>query len=410
MAEMQKELPKEQKQTSNDSDVKQPPRVIDTQAEKSASINLDLKKKLNPKEMSPAMLVTVTLLLLTVGAFGGYVARDKAGDEGDLTTKNIDTNRIANEESLIIDVVEEASNAVVSIAVNNVKLDPKEGAVDVNSNIGSGFIVDKTGLILTNRHVVSDLNVDYTVITKEGKEFEVKEIQRDPLNDIAILKIDPGKSKLEALELGNSEELKQGQLVIAIGTPLGEFEGSVTTGVISGLHRSISAGSGSSFTSTAEVFEDVIQTDAAINPGNSGGPLLNSHGQVIGINFATSSGADNISFSIPINNVKPRIAEYRTYGKFKYPTLGIEYNPISEADARFYQNVVPGALVVRVVEGGAAELAGVKKFDIITKIDGEEVGSSLRNIILSHEVGDTVKLTIWREGKSIELKAVLKEA
>jgi serine protease Do len=137
---------------------------------------------------------------------------------------------------------------------------------------------------------------------------------------------------LATLQLGNSDSLKPGQLVIAIGTPLGEYAGSVTTGVVSGLNRSVTAGS-QGFWGIAKTYEDVIQTDAAVNPGNSGGPLLNSSGEVIGVNFATTSVAENISFALPANFVSRRLDEYRKYGKFMKPYLGVEYQMISEQEA-----------------------------------------------------------------------------
>ncbi len=237
---------------------------------------------------------------------------------------------VKSEENVVIDVVEKSMDAVVSIAVSKVEFTPSEGIVDSVSNIGSGFIVDPSGVIITNQHVVSDPTAEYKIITNDGREYEVIEMLQDDVNDIALLKVEA--EDLSTLDLGDSENLSPGQLVIAIGTPLGEYAGSVTTGVISGLNRSVTARS-QGFWGVAKTYEDVIQTDAAVNPGNSGGPLLNSSGEVIGVNFATTAGADNISFALPSNFVSRRLDEYRKYGKFLKPYLGIEYQMITESQA-----------------------------------------------------------------------------
>jgi len=196
---------------------------------------------------------------------------------------------------------------------------------------------------------------------------------RDDFYDVALVKIIVEKGKeLPALTLGDSDSLLVGQNVIAIGTPLGEYAGSATTGIISGLNRSVTASSGW-FGSTAKTYEDVIQTDAAINPGNSGGPLINSLGEVIGINFATTSGADNISFAIPINKVKTRLEEYRTYGKFIRPYLGVAYQMISEYEALYYKDIVPGALILRVEPASPAFEAGIEKGEYHSQVGEDKV-------------------------------------
>lgn len=167
---------------------------------------------------------------------------------------------------------------------------------------GTGFIVSSEGLILTNKHVVADKEAEYTVLTNEGEKIPARVLSRDPVGDIAVLKID--KSNLPAVKLGNSDNLKIGQTVIAIGNALGEFRNTVSVGIISGLKRSLTATSG---LGQSEELAEVIQTDAAINQGNSGGPLLNLNGEVIGINVAMAVGAENIGFSLPINSVKKSV-------------------------------------------------------------------------------------------------------
>lgn len=313
---------------------------------------------------------------------------------------------VKSEENVVIDVVENSMDAVVSIAVSQVEFSPQDGVVDRVSNIGSGFIVDPSGIIITNQHVVSQPNTDYQVITNDGREYQVIEILQDDVNDIALLRVEA--EDLDYLSLGDSDNLKQGQLVVAIGTPLGEYAGSVTTGVVSGLDRSVTARS-QGFWGVAKAYENVIQTDAAVNPGNSGGPLLNSAGEVIGVNFATTSGAENISFALPSNFVARRLDEYRNHGKFLKPYLGIEYQMISQNEARFYEDIVAGVLIRRVVSNSPADDAGLERLDIITKVEGEPIRESFANIIQEYEIGEEMRLTIWRDGDEIEVTAILEE-
>lgn len=313
---------------------------------------------------------------------------------------------VTQEENAIIQVVENAGGSVVSIAITQLSFQPEEGVVDQSSNIGTGFIVDSNGIIVTNQHVVSDPEADYMIITQDGQEYDVLDIARDNTNDVAVLKIDA--TELEALNLGNSDSLVVGQTVIAIGTPLGAYSGSVTTGVVSGLNRDVTASTGW-FGSTAKIYEDVIQTDAAVNPGNSGGPLLNTAGEVIGVNFATTSGADNISFALPVNLVKNRVEEYRTYGKFIKPYLGVSYQMISEYEAMYYEDVVAGALIVRVDPYGPAQDAGIERGDIIIEFSEDTVNASLANIISNYEVGEEVEIKLWNSGNERTVTVTLVE-
>ncbi len=311
------------------------------------------------------------------------------------------------EQNYVINVVNKVKDSVVSIAVSGSHFNPDTGKIDNASNIGTGFVIDASGLILTNQHVVSAQDQTYVVITSDGKEHQVASIARDDVDDLAILKVND--SGLTPVTIGNSDNLQVGQFVIAIGTPLGEFPGSVTTGVVSGLNRSVTAGS-SIMGGTSKTYENVIQTDAAINPGNSGGPLLDAEGSVIGINFATTSGADNISFALPINRAKTKMSEYQQNGKFIIPYLGVDYQPISTTDALFSSNVVPGAYVLKVVQDSPAAKGGIQKDDIITEFDGEQVNGALSVLVQKHQVGDTVPLKVWRDGQTVELSVTLEEA
>ena len=319
--------------------------------------------------------------------------------------------KVLREESVIIDIAEKAAASAVTVSINKTErvplfdFDPfgffnfQTQERKIEQDIGSGFIVDG-GLVVTNKHVVSDTSAKYKVIDKDDHILEVKDIYRDPANDLAILKVE---TQLPALELGNSEDLKVGQLVIAIGTALGKFRHTVTTGVISGLGRGITAGS--AFEGYAEQLDNVIQTDAAINPGNSGGPLLDSSGKVIGVNVAIAGGAQNIGFAIPIDVVRESLKLFKETGEFNRPFFGVEYQMISEK-AAILNEVPQGAYIRRVVSGSAAEEAGLKEGDIVTYIDGERLEgdeSNLVKIVNRKKVGDKVEIKYWRDGQTVSV-------
>ena len=374
---------------------------------------------LKPKKFILGLAVGLVLL----GAVGGGALADRLFGLKPLdlilprgaSTFRLD-QRILTEESVVIDVAERASPSVVTVSIQTPKrrileLSPFGGFSSrveggTPQDIGTGFIVSEDGLIVTNKHVVSE-DATYKVVTKDGQEFEVTQISRDPSNDIAVIKINA--SDLTPVELGDSGNLKVGQFVIAIGTALGEFRHTVTTGVISGLGRGITAGS--VYQGFVERLDDVIQTDAAINPGNSGGPLLNSAGQVIGVNVAVASDAQNVGFALPINVVKDALNQYKETGKFaSKPYLGVEYQMIPK-DTAILNNVPQGAYVVNVVEGSPAESAGIQPEDIITKMVGEELTeeNTLADVIVKSEPGEVVSLEIWRDGQTLTLSATLSE-
>jgi len=330
---------------------------------------------------------------------------------------------ILNEESVVIEVAEKVSPSVVTIGISKTQAviefpqspfelffgNPQFGTQkeQIEQDIASGFIITEDGLIVTNKHVVSDTQAKYRVITKDNKTYEVQKIYRDPANDIAILKIEA--SGLNPVELGDSANLKVGQFVIAIGTALGEFRHTVTTGVISGLGRGITAGS--PLEGYVEELDNVIQTDAAINPGNSGGPLLNSAGQVIGINVAVAAQGQNIGFALPINIVKESIDNFNQTGQFSRPFLGIRYQMISR-EAALMNEVPEGAYIAEVILDSPAEEAGIKAGDIITHLDNQrlaEVEGGLATVIAKKKVGDSLSITLWRDGEEIKTSAVLIE-
>jgi len=280
---------------------------------------------------------------------------------------------------------------------------------------GSGFIISPDGYILTSQHVVSDPEADYTVILEPTKKYPAKVFSRDPLNDIAILKIE-GKN-FSYLELGDSDKIELGETVIAVGNPLGEFHDTISAGIVSGLSRLITAYSG--FTRETARLKGLIQTDAAINPGNSGGPLVNMEGKAIGINTAMVMGAQNLGFAIPINYAKKDLEEVKKYGKIKRPFLGVRYIVLNKEIAEQNKlSVDYGALIIRerlgeeaVVKGSAAEKAGLKEFDIILEIEGEKIAEKnpLAEILQKYKIDDEIKLKVLREGKEITLKVRLEE-
>ncbi len=280
---------------------------------------------------------------------------------------------------------------------------------------GSGFIISPDGYVITSSHVVVDQEADYTVIFEPKKKYPAKVVSRDPINDVAILKI---KAKnLPYLEFGDSEKIELGQTVIAVGNALGEFHDTVSTGVISGLSRYITAYSG--LAKQAERLKGLIQTDAAINPGNSGGPLVDIEGKVIGINTAMVMGAQNIGFAIPINYVKQDLEEVKKYGKVRRPFLGVRYVLLNKMIAE--KNKLPvnyGALIIRerlgespVVRGSAADRAGLKEYDIILECNGEKITEKnpLANMLQKFKIGEKISLKILREEKEIILKVKLEE-
>lgn len=331
--------------------------------------------------------------------------------------------KVMSEESVVINVVDTVSPAVVTIGITKTRrvgdifeIDPfnpfapfqrpQSGkAQKVEQDIGSGFIVGADGLIVTNKHVVSDSEAKYKIITKDDKTYDVTKIYRDPINDLAILKIDA--TGLPVVSLGDSSKIKVGQLAIAIGTALGEFRNTVTTGVISGMGRGITAGS--PLEQSAERLDNVIQTDAAINPGNSGGPLLNSSGQVIGVNSAISAEGQNIGFALPINVVKDAIATFNSTGQFNRPYLGVRYKVVTK-DVAVLNDIPEGAYVIEVVEDSPADIAGIKDEDIIMKIDDTRLSGTnaeLSGVVGKKKVGDRVKVTVYRDGKEISVTAIL---
>jgi len=337
-----------------------------------------------------------------------------------------------NEESAIIDVVKRANPAVVSIIISKdlnkipgystsspfdfgpfsfdpffQSRTPNSGSSTNNQpNIqqiggGSGFIISADGLIVTNKHVVEDTTATYTVLTNDGKKYDAKVLSRDPVNDLALVKI--SASGLPTLVLGDSTKLQIGQDVVAIGNSLGQYQNTVTRGIVSGIGRTITAGDATS--ASSEQLEGVIQTDAAINPGNSGGPLLDIGGSVIGINTAIDSQGQLVGFAIPSADIKADLASFQKFGQIVKPFLGIRYVLVNQTiQEQNKLSVDYGALVVSggtpstpaVVSGSAADKAGFKEGDIVLEVNGQKIdeNNSLAGYLKNFNPGDVVKMKV----------------
>jgi S1-C subfamily serine protease len=363
------------------------------------------------------------------------------------TSQDIVRETVVQEDSAVIDVVQKTSPAVVSIVIskdmpkaqafnpfdfpgfdpfNPFGAQPDQGNPNNGNSSngtqkqtiggGSGFIITADGMIVTNKHVVADTTADYTVVTTDGKEHKATVLARDPVNDVAVIKIDG--ANYPTLNLGDSDAIKIGQTVIAIGNSLGEFSNTVSRGIISGLGRSLTASAGRG--GQSETLNNIIQTDAAINPGNSGGPLLDINGTVIGINVAIAQGAQNIGFAIPANQIKKAVDQVKATGKISTPYLGIRYIPVT-ADIQKANNLpyAYGVLVSRgatvadlaVIPGSPADKAGITENDLILEVNGTKIDekNTLVELISKYNIGDQVTLKIWHKGVEKDVLLTLEE-
>ncbi|MBU1178125.1 trypsin-like peptidase domain-containing protein [Patescibacteria group bacterium] len=380
-------------------------------------------------------LFTSLIVGITTSGLGKLAVEKLQGQEIEKTTER----QLVEEESDTISAVEKARPAVVSIIVTkdlnqyyqqsdlfndpffkqffgDMNFDTDEESSKQKIGGGTGFVITADGLILTNRHVVSDSSASYTVIDNNDKEYEAKVMAIDPTNDIAIVKIDA--NDLPTVELGDSSNLKIGQTVIAIGYALGEYHNTVTKGVISGLGRAITAGG--TLGQSTERLENIIQTDAAINSGNSGGPLLTLDGKVIGINTAVDFSGQSVGFALPINDAKNDVESVEADGKIVKPYLGVRYTvlnkKIAKANSLKYEY---GALVARgendsdlaVIPGSPADKAGIVENDIILEVDGQKIDedNGLAKMIQKHKVDDEVKLKIYHKEEEKEVTVKLEE-
>lgn len=372
----------------------------------------EIQRKKSKKTLAISLVaIFSTIIVLGIGMAGGALLNRYFGsDATQLLTATTDGNQTITEgESSIASVAEKVGPSVVSI-VTQTRTGSYYGP-SASEAAGTGIVVSKNGYVITNNHVVESAT-GVSVIDSAGEEYsDVKVIGRDPLNDIAFLKINSNKEFAPAT-LGNSATIRTGQQVVAIGNALGQYKNTVTSGIISGTGRPITAGTESGNT---ESLTDLIQTDASINPGNSGGPLVNMAGQIIGINTAIVEDANGIGFAIPINSTKGVLAGVLENGKVTRSYLGVSYLTVTPDVAREYKlSVKSGAYVHAdesnpVVSNSPAARAGIKSGDVITKVNDQAVGTQggLSSILGGYKPGDKVTLTYLRNGKTHTTTATL---
>ena len=357
-------------------------------------------------------LATIAVLLGAGGLTFGVLAYNEAHKPLTVLSSGTDGNSANFTEGSIADVVSKVSDSVVSIVTSTTGRD-YYGRTYESGAAGTGVIVSSDGYILTNKHVAGDAKT-ITVVLHDGTTYNnARLVAVDPLNDIAFIKVDD-VSDLKAASLGDSKTITAGQQVVAIGNALGQYQNSVTSGIISGTGRSLTATDGSG--TMSERLSDMIQTDAAINSGNSGGPLINAAGEVIGINTATSASGENVGFAIPIASVKGMLSQLVEGGKAERAYVGVYSVDITPDYAK--ENNLPvttGTYIYSsqaysaILSGSPAAKAGLHDKDIITAVNGVKIGAagSLSTLIGEYKPGDIVSLTVIRDSKEMGIKVEL---
>lgn len=361
------------------------------------------------------IIMGIVVIAIVAGFVGSYLfswwsLNHSSSKLGVAQSRNI----VLNEQNATIEIAKKVGPSVVSITTSATAQDIF-GRTQAQQGAGTGIIISKDGLILTNKHVVEG-GSSFEVVTSDGKSYkDVKLIAKDPVNDIAFLKVS-GVSDFAPAEIGDSSKMQVGSFVVAIGNALGQYQNTVTTGVISGKSRPITATDGGG----SESLQNLFQTDAAINPGNSGGPLVNIDGQVIGINTAVAGqGSQNIGFAIPINEAIKDIETVTKSGKISRAYIGVRYTAINAEIAQANNlSVDYGAYISTsqsgggVVEGSPADKAGLKNGDIILKVNDQKIddNNSLTSLVGQRSPGDKVKLTVYRDGKEQSIEVILAEA
>lgn len=365
-----------------------------------------------------AIVIAVVIIAGVCGYLGSALYDFITNETSNLTVLNTSkedgNNVVTPGEESIAAVAKSVSPSVVSVLTSTSQVSRFYNQQYEQEGAGTGMIVSSNGYILTNKHVVDGAD-KVTVVLTDGTTYEdVDVLGSDPLNDVAFLKVN-GASNLPAVTLGDSKTTRIGQSVVAIGNALGQYQNTVTSGIISGTGRPVTASSDGTSTGESENLTDLIQTDAAINSGNSGGPLLNLKGQVIGINTAIAADAQSIGFAIPISATKGLLTHLIKTGKVERAYLGVQYVSITpEVRKQYGLNTNKGDYVTAdqgssVQSGGPADKAGVKDKDIIVAVNGNKVGevASVSSLISEYEPGEKVELTVLRSGKEVKLTATL---
>lgn len=388
------------------------------------------------QRMRAGLVAGILLLSLGFGFLGGWLGSSVNNNDSVSSSLGTSEKIVTSQSQLINEIAKTVGPSVVSVDVlgttsansstNNSFFDLFNGGAQSQSqqieSAGTGIIISSDGYIMTNRHVVPAGTTSVSVTLSDGTQLDNVQVvgrtaDSDSL-DIAFLKIGDAKGhKLVPATIGDSSKVQVGDAVVAIGNALGQFQNTVTSGIISGFGRSVQAGDASGYSSTTENLDDLFQTDAAINEGNSGGPLVNMNGQVIGINTAIASNSQNVGFAIPINDISGLIKQVKATGKFQRPYLGVRYVPLTADIANQYGlSVTSGAFIApsndgteSVVSGSPADMAGLRVNDVIVQADGQTIDQthSLTSIIDQHAVGDSFKLQVVRDGKTIDITATL---
>ncbi len=383
------------------------------------------KKQLSPEQKTQRSLriggVLIILGAFVAGILGGVFGNRILPERlTSLDNTSAGQQIVSSQSELISKIAKDVGPSVVSINVKSGStVNSLFGQESGGEGAGTGIILSSDGVIITNRHVIPENTTSVSVTTSDGKQYDnVTVTARDPRTnyDIAFLKIN-GVKDLKPAKIGDSSQMQVGSAVVAIGYALGEFSNTVTSGIISGTGRPVTAGDESG--SSAESLTNLFQTDAAINPGNSGGPLVNMNGEVIGINTAVAGNAENIGFSIPINDVKSQIASILDKGKLEIPYMGVRYVMVTpQLKAKYKLDSENGAWLkgsessLAILNGSPADKAGLKEGDIIVKVNGEKVDSDnpLSSRLGKYKVGDTIEITYIRDGKEQTTKATLEVA
>lgn len=384
---------------------------VDEEAEKGPK-SKNIKE--SQKSSSNKLPVFLSVLALACSVYNLSLTRNLTGNNfGNPGQISRDSNSANFTEGSIASIANAVSKSVVSIVTSTDQKSFFSNETTSQTAAGTGFILSSDGYVATNKHVVSGAN-KIGVILDDGTAYEdVELIGTDPLNDFAIIKIN-NVNNLSPVKLGDSKTTSAGQQVVAIGNALGAYQNSVTSGIISGKGRSLTATD--SGRTQYETLSDMIQTDAAINGGNSGGPLVNAAGEVIGINTAYASQGNNVGFAIPISSVKGIIKNVLSGKGFERAVIGVRYINLTPTIAKEKNlSVTRGALIASsknnkaIISGSAGDKAGLKENDIITAVNGTEIGSSgpLSSLIGEYSVGDTVKITVVRGGKTETLELTL---
>lgn len=368
-----------------------------------------------------AQKLILILVCLVAGFFGGMLG--SSGIRQKDSSTSVQRQIISNESQLINQIVKDVGPSVVSVNVtSSTGRSSFFGQNQAQQSAGTGVILNTEGVIITNRHVVPAGSSSVSVTLSDGTTLDDVEIigrtnDSDSL-DVAFLKINDTKGKtLQPAKLADSSKVQVGDKVVAIGNALGQFQNTVTSGIISGYGRSVDAGDESG--TTSETLQNLFQTDASINPGNSGGPLVNMNSEVIAINTAVAGNAENIGFAIPINDIQGLINSVLKEGKLVRPYLGVRYISLTDDIAYQYNlNVKRGAYLApsqgqaSILEGSPADKAGLQEKDTIIKIDDTKIdeNNSLTSVLGRYTAGDTVTLTIVRDGKEQTVKATLEAA